>query len=288
MKNHLGLLLAGTCMALAAGCGASEEVLLEGPATTRASASVEDAAFTTLDYPGCEQDYSDHNTPVLYEGITTERKACSGETSTVFVNFLHEVPAGITLDLFQANSFGKFGLDDKLAQRAPLHLVKLDTFVNPWGVPITRYRISISYTLVESEYCRHATFSAAYQLATHCPELPTIRSPPQTDSLTPKTYAVYPFIVSSASNAGAHKFVAIPSVTSCSECHKPALGPTPEHVFEYRRTGTTPWSTITRGDYLAFEVTVASAGVYEFRSKGRLKPNGSYSSYSPVSVLYVP
>ncbi|MFY1826279.1 hypothetical protein ACN47A_10230 [Myxococcus fulvus] len=272
MRLHLRGPLVAACLAFTADAGPLDTVSRE----------------PSLDYPGCDLEYSDHDTPWRYEGFSTERPSCREGTATLFVTFLHEVPARITVAPFHAHSVGKLGLDGQPLRPAPLHVQELDTFVNPWGVSMKRYRVTVSSTLLDQEHCAALTFTAAYQLATDCGPLPIIKVSPRTASLTPAAYKVSSFVAASTSSGGLHTFKATPASPPCSGCHEPALGPSPLHVFEYRLRGSATWLSVTRTDALDFEVQVSTAGLHEFRSKGRLAPDGTFSGYSPVSFVYVP
>lgn len=239
----------------------------------------------TSNYAGCDMDYAEHGR-YYYKGFSVER-SCGGNSYILTADFIHEVPADIGLYTSHARTVGKLGLDDNPLQPVSLQWVELGTFTNPWGVPMKRYQVAVSHTLTEDDYCFSGTFTAAYRIATDCAAMPTIRASPHVDHLTPNTYKVYHFGASNSSSGGVHKFTVFPGIFLCFDCHEPALGGSPEHIFEYRAGGTTSWTVLTRTDYFSFDVFVPAAGFYEFRSKGKLKPDGTYSEYTPLSIVEV-
>lgn len=102
-------------------------------------------------------------------------------------------------------------------------------------------------------------------------------------TLTPQTYKVYPYIANSTS---AGQLTAIPAITLCQNCHDPALGSSPTHVFEYRVQGTSTWTAVTYNDLNSHNIA-ASSRTYKYCSKGKLKADGTYSAYTPINTVVV-
>ncbi|MCE9672828.1 RCC1 repeat-containing protein [Myxococcus stipitatus] len=280
---RVSALLLAVCHLLvitATGCGNQEPVAAGSPTTGSKAA---------LDYVGCSDDYID-NHGIVYQGFTLDYSACGAgapQPSTIRVSWTHDIPSGIAVDATSSSSYGRVRFDSGANQNVPLSVTQLETFTHPGsGIAMTRYRVEYSASMAGVNYCTAANLTTNYRLATDCDEWPLATSVANTTSLTPNTYKVYPYLAS-VSPSGSRMLTVSTEPLPCPNCHPPALGDSPEHVFEYRKQGTLAWTVVQRTNLSSFRLPPVSAGTYEYRSRGRLTPNGAYSDYTPIRTVTV-
>lgn len=166
---------------------------------------------------------------------------------------------------------------------------------NGSNVTMDRYLIYYTFALSESDYCFYSTFNTYVRLASDCSEVPTFQmvgSPSYiVDDFDPDTYIVYEYgAMNNGSNPSKHRFDVFPLIVSPPPCHEPTLGSSPTHEIQYRKQGTTTWTTVTSTNIatVTVDVTSTGAGVYEFQSRGLLLSSPTtYSPWSSISTVTV-
>ncbi|WP_255203865.1 RCC1 repeat-containing protein [Myxococcus sp. AM011] len=166
-------------------------------------------------------------------------------------------------------------------------MTQVETYTHPAsGIAMTRYRVEYTASLASVNFCAASTLTTSYRLALDCDETPLGFSVANTTSLTPNTYKVHPY-VASVSSTGTRMLTVSTEPLPCPHCHSPALGDSPEHVFEYRKQGTFAWTVVQRTNTSSFRIPLLRAGTYEYRSRGRLTPNGTNSDYTAIRTVTV-
>ncbi|MCY1080726.1 RCC1 domain-containing protein [Archangium lansingense] len=250
---------------------------------------VSTASRAAMNYPGCGDDYIDNHS-ISYKGYSLDYTTCSSgspQPSAIHVRWTHDIPSDIALDVTSSGSTAKLKFDSGAYQTiAPISVRPIGTYTHPGsGIAMTRYQVEYAVNMGSVNYCATSNFTSSYRLATDCDEVPVVFPTTKTDSLSPNTYKVHPYIAKVSS--GSRAFTVSPGTLPCSGCHDPALGDSPEHLFEYRKKGTTTWTVIQRTNLSNFRVPVPSAGIYEYRSKGKLTIGGAYSDYTEIQTVTV-
>lgn len=228
--------------------------------------------------------------PSIYRGFTAYLSGCPSDPSTtITLSFSIETHAEYNLVPTSATK-GRLKLVGGFpypttTKTAPLTATYSSSYYNSFGEEVNIFYLTFSITLSVSEYCNYNEISVgATGIPTDCDDVVVHTVDNATDYFTPQTYKVYPYFANSTS---AGQMTAFPAITLCQNCHDPALGASPTHTFEYRLQGTSSWTAVVYNDLNSHTITV-SAGTYEYRSKGKLKTDGTYSSYTAIGTVVVP
>ena len=234
---------------------------------------------------------------LTYNGFADYTTSCL-DPHLILLNWTLDMPASINPVVHTGNigrlrikPYGFIGDPGVIWKFLPLSFSYVSTFTHPTeSIKMNRYKLSYLANIPKPEYCANSIFESTFKIFTDCPDMPSIQ--PITpgiisESFTPDIYKVYQYWALNATVGTKHEIKADPLILLCTTCHEPSLGITPKHIFEYRLLGSSTWKTVVANNLLTLNISVPSSGDYEYRSKGLLKPDGTYSEYSTIQQVTV-
>ena len=231
--------------------------------------------------------------PVTYKGFTAVYSGCpSDPNTTVTCYFTIEAHAELNL-VPTSTTKGRVklvgGLNPTVTKTSanPITVTYLGSYYNSYGEEVNKFDINFSVTFTATEFCNYNEISVnTNPIPTDCIDNPTYAVTSTTDYFTPQTYKVYNYGVSTSPSTSG-QMTAFPLITLCNNCHDPALGSSPTHDFQYRLQGSSTWTTVTYNDLNSHVISGLTSGTYEYRSRGKLKTDGTYTPYTNISTATV-
>ncbi|HYE55245.1 MAG TPA: hypothetical protein VD996_10390 [Chitinophagaceae bacterium] len=225
----------------------------------------------------------------IYHGYNASLSGCTDDPNTVITfTFYMEVHVQYNLQPTSATK-GRMKLIGNLfypttIKSGDLSATYIGSYYNAYSEEVNKFSLSFTVSLTVDEYCNYEEIAVyTNAIPTDCDDNPSYVVTATTDYLTPQTYKVYPYM---ATGTTPGYMTVFPAVTLCQNCHEPALGSSPEHIFEYRLQGSSTWTAVTYTNLSSHNISLP-AGNYEYRSKGKLLANGTYSGYTPVYPVTV-
>ena len=239
---------------------------------------------------GC-QNYT-HTIGLTYIGFYDQASSCSDDRD-FFMTWQLDMPADITPLTSSSSTLAMWKTSYQGSWNNIAISINYSTsYMHPTeGILMNRYVVQYNFTIPNQEYCGNDYVLHWFNIETDC-QYAQIVSPaswgPINDSFDdPGIYQVYPYYAINATTGSTHRFQAFPLTLVCTPCHGPELGNSPLHEFRYRVYNSNVWSTVQRTDLFSFYQVVDSAGTYEYQSRGKLDPSGTWTAWTPSDFVVV-
>lgn len=265
------------------------DFILENKYGVAVSPKIRSSIKSSLNYQDCDLDIGD-NLAITYTGATISAY-CAFTTYDIFVSWNVVIPEDVVLNI-NSLSKGRWRLSTSDPyQNSTLYIgTPSAPYLNTTtGQNVRNVPIYFSFTLNNSDFCSHNNFYVNFiRVGTDCDDLSLISTSAVSDVFDPEIYTVPELFALNFNGAsGTHNMEIYPLYVLCTICHSPTLGITSDYKFSYRLQGASTWvETIITGLGSTY-LSVPSAGTYEYKSKGKLKADGTFTEYSGVRTCIV-